>query len=31
MPEGNVLTEEQQWMKLREIVSIAGDTWGSID
>lgn len=27
--EGNVLTEEQQWAKLREIVRIADDTWGS--
>ncbi|HEV7623651.1 MAG TPA: 5-methyltetrahydropteroyltriglutamate--homocysteine S-methyltransferase [Amnibacterium sp.] len=29
--EGNVLTEDQQWAKLREIVQIAGRTWGSID
>ena len=29
--EGNVLTEEQQWAKLREIVRIAGAAWGSID
>ncbi|MGT2427143.1 5-methyltetrahydropteroyltriglutamate--homocysteine S-methyltransferase [Amnibacterium kyonggiense] len=29
--EGNVLTEEQQWAKLREIVRIAEATWGSID
>ena len=26
--EGNVLTEEQQWAKLREIVHIADDVWG---
>ena len=28
--EGNVLTEDQQWAKLRENVQIAGDTWGSV-
>lgn len=28
--EGNVLTEDQQWAKLREVVRIAGDTWGSL-
>ena len=28
--EGNVLTEDQQWAKLREIVQIAEKTWGSI-
>ena len=28
--EGNLLTEEQQWAKLREIVTVAGETWGSI-
>lgn len=27
--EGNVLTEEQQWAKLREVVRIAGRIWGS--
>jgi 5-methyltetrahydropteroyltriglutamate--homocysteine methyltransferase len=27
--EGNVLTEDQQWAKLREIVQITGETWGS--
>jgi methionine synthase II (cobalamin-independent) len=27
--EGNVLTEEQQWAKLREIVQIADETWSS--
>ena len=26
--EGNVLTEEAQWAKLREIVEIAGEVWG---
>jgi len=26
--EGNVLTEEQQWAKVREIVAIAGEVWG---
>src|SRR3954447_1474348 len=26
--EGNILTEEQQWAKLREIVDIAGTVWG---
>ena len=26
--EGNVLTEQQQWAKLREIVRIADDVWG---
>jgi 5-methyltetrahydropteroyltriglutamate--homocysteine methyltransferase len=26
--EGNILTEEQQWAKLREIVAIADDVWG---
>jgi len=25
--EGNVLTEEQQWAKLRMIVEIAGEVW----
>jgi 5-methyltetrahydropteroyltriglutamate--homocysteine methyltransferase len=29
--EGNVLTVDQQWAKLREIVQIAERTWGSID
>ncbi|MCU1472749.1 MAG: 5-methyltetrahydropteroyltriglutamate--homocysteine S-methyltransferase, partial [Amnibacterium sp.] len=28
--EGNVLTEDQQWAKLPEIVQIAETTWGSI-
>ena len=28
---GNVLTQDQQWAKLREIVRIAGATWGSLD
>jgi 5-methyltetrahydropteroyltriglutamate--homocysteine methyltransferase len=28
--EGNVLTQDQQWAKLREIVRIADDTWGSL-
>ena len=26
--EGNVLTEEQQWAKLREIVELADEVWG---
>jgi 5-methyltetrahydropteroyltriglutamate--homocysteine methyltransferase len=26
--EGNVLTEDQQWAKLRRIVEIAGEVWG---
>jgi 5-methyltetrahydropteroyltriglutamate--homocysteine methyltransferase len=26
--EGNVLTEDAQWAKLREIVEIAGEVWG---
>ena len=26
--EGNVLTEEQQWAKLREINAIADEVWG---
>lgn len=26
--EGNVLTEAQQWAKVREIVAIAGEVWG---
>jgi 5-methyltetrahydropteroyltriglutamate--homocysteine methyltransferase len=26
--EGNVLTEEQQWAKLRTIVEVAKDVWG---
>ncbi|MGP0091866.1 MAG: cobalamin-independent methionine synthase II family protein [Xanthobacteraceae bacterium] len=26
--EGNVLTEEQQWAKMREIVELAGEVWG---
>ncbi|AQQ54748.1 5-methyltetrahydropteroyltriglutamate--homocysteine methyltransferase [Planococcus lenghuensis] len=25
--EGNILTEEQQWAKLRHVVDIAGDVW----
>jgi 5-methyltetrahydropteroyltriglutamate--homocysteine methyltransferase len=25
--EGNVLTEEQQWAKVREVVQIARDVW----
>jgi 5-methyltetrahydropteroyltriglutamate--homocysteine methyltransferase len=27
--EGNVLTEDQEWAKLREIVRIAEETWGT--
>jgi 5-methyltetrahydropteroyltriglutamate--homocysteine methyltransferase len=27
--EGNVLSEAQQWAKLREVVAIAGEVWGS--
>ena len=26
--EGNVLTEEQQWAKMREVVEIADEVWG---
>jgi 5-methyltetrahydropteroyltriglutamate--homocysteine methyltransferase len=26
--EGNVLTEDQQWAKMREIVAVAEDVWG---
>jgi 5-methyltetrahydropteroyltriglutamate--homocysteine methyltransferase len=26
--EGNVLTEEQQWMKMREVVELAEEVWG---
>ena len=26
--EGNVLTEDQQWAKLREIVELADEVWG---
>ena len=26
--EGNVLTEEQQWAKMREVVEIAEEVWG---
>jgi 5-methyltetrahydropteroyltriglutamate--homocysteine methyltransferase len=26
--EGNVLTEDEQWAKLRRIVEVAGDVWG---
>jgi len=26
--EGNILTEEAQWAKLREIVEIAREVWG---
>jgi len=26
--EGNILTEDQQWAKIREIVAIARDVWG---
>jgi methionine synthase II (cobalamin-independent) len=26
--EGNLLTEEQQWAKLRHVVEIAEDVWG---
>jgi 5-methyltetrahydropteroyltriglutamate--homocysteine methyltransferase len=26
--EGNVLTEEQQWAKMREIVELADEIWG---
>jgi 5-methyltetrahydropteroyltriglutamate--homocysteine methyltransferase len=29
--EGNILTEEQQWAKLREIVQIAERVWGGVD
>jgi methionine synthase II (cobalamin-independent) len=28
--EGNVLSEAQQWAKLREVVAIAGEVWGGI-
>jgi 5-methyltetrahydropteroyltriglutamate--homocysteine methyltransferase len=26
--EGNVLTEDQQWAKMREVVEIAEEVWG---
>ncbi len=26
--EGNILTEDQQWAKMREIVEISGEVWG---
>ena len=26
--EGNVLTEEQQWAKMREVVEVAEEVWG---
>jgi len=26
--EGNILTEEQQWAKIREIVAISNEVWG---
>jgi len=26
--EGNVLTEEEQWAKLRRVVEVAGEVWG---
>ena len=26
--EGNILTEDQQWAKLREIVELADEVWG---
>ena len=26
--EGNVLTEEQQWAKMREVVEVADEVWG---
>jgi len=26
--EGNVLTEEQQWAKMREVVEVAEEIWG---
>ena len=29
--EGNVLTEEQQWAKMREVVEIAEEVWGKYD
>lgn len=28
--EGNILTEEEQWNKIKHIVNIANDVWGSI-
>ncbi len=28
--EGNVLSEAQQWAKLREVVAIAGEVWGGV-
>ena len=27
--EGNILTEDQQWQKLRMIVELAGEVWNS--
>jgi 5-methyltetrahydropteroyltriglutamate--homocysteine methyltransferase len=26
--EGNVLTDEQQWAKMREVVEVAEEIWG---
>ena len=26
--EGNILTEEQQWAKMREVVELADEVWG---
>jgi 5-methyltetrahydropteroyltriglutamate--homocysteine methyltransferase len=26
--EGNVLTEDQQWAKMREVVEVAEEIWG---
>lgn len=28
--EGNALSEDQQWAKLREIVAVAEHTWGAL-
>jgi 5-methyltetrahydropteroyltriglutamate--homocysteine methyltransferase len=27
--EGNVLTEDEQWAKLRRVVEVAGEVWGA--
>lgn len=28
--EGNIMTEEQQWAKIRHVVEIAGEVWGEL-
>ncbi|MCY0865919.1 MAG: 5-methyltetrahydropteroyltriglutamate--homocysteine methyltransferase, partial [Sulfobacillus sp.] len=29
--DGNLLTEDEQWAKLRHVVAIAEDVWGAVD